>query len=119
MTPELIDMLGKLARAGWRFSYPRDDAGQIIAGYGVWVWPGGWWDGLTLHAENDALAFRADPEGMVTWHRHGTTLEMAHALLDLPRPGERNAPHLCTGRRAPDLRLPPGSALALVNALAS
>ena len=95
-----LDALSRLTRSGWVFTYPRDDAGDIIAGYAVRMWPGGWWDGLIVHAEHECEAFRVDPDNALTWRRDGTVVDMAAAVTALPAPGERLAPSLATSARA-------------------
>ncbi|GAA4434917.1 hypothetical protein ACFQV2_27740 [Actinokineospora soli] len=94
---DALDALTRLTRAGWVFTYPRDDTGGIIAGYAVRLWPGGWWDGLILHAEHECEAIRVDPDNALTWRRDGTVVDMVAAVAELPAPGERLAPSLATG----------------------
>ena len=86
MAVSALAALGALSRAGWVFNYPRDDRGEVIAGYAVRMWPGGWWDGLILHSEDRCEAMRVDPSDVLTWQREGTVVDVVAALTGLPAP---------------------------------
>lgn len=84
--------------AGWRFlPVEVDDQGptQLDAAR---VWPGGWRDAIRVRSATDALGLRMQVENReITWERTGTLAEVVEALLVLPVPGTRLAPHLAIG----------------------
>lgn len=104
-----LALLVDLRDAGWSFIHRRSDQGveQIDA---FRAWPTNCLDAISVRSATDANGLRTitDEQGIV-WQRTGTLDEVVHGLLELPRPGARNAPHLVVAR-APRLWMPNGGA---------
>lgn len=108
--PELA-LLIDLVDASWLFIHRRDDEGvdQIDA---FRAWPTGHLDAISVRSPTDANGLRTltDENGIV-WQRMGTLREVVHGLLELPAPGDPNAPYLVKGH-APRLWTPSHGGMA-------
>lgn len=101
--PELRSLVDLRRGGDWAFTaVVRHRA--VVSLHGVRTWPGGWADALGLLYTTDAQAVRTNRHGETVWKRDGGLVEVIGALLELPPPHARTAPHLAIGT-AP-LRIP-------------
>jgi len=103
--PELAQVV-LIRDAGWKFlPVEVDDNGPIQLDASR-VWPDGWRDAIRVRSATDALGIRMRVEHhVIVWECTGTLAEVVGALLALPTPGTRLAPHLSIGA-APAPRRP-------------
>ena len=101
--PELQSLVDLQRAGGWEFTAVVLDR-AVVSLHGVRTWPGGWADALGLLYTTDAQAVRTNRHGETVWKRDGGLVEVIGALLELPPPHARTAPHLAIGT-AP-LRIP-------------
>lgn len=91
--PELWRLLDLREGGHWCFQ-PVLLNSQLKLVTGARVWLGGWSDAIAIRDLKDAKGFRCDPEGWTVWNREGGLMDVLDGLLELPAPGERNAPRL-------------------------
>lgn len=85
----------------WRFvSHEKD--GRPVHLDGFLCWPHEITDAISIHSETNAYGVRTTgDERDIVWTRTGSLDQVVDGLLELPAPGEPNAPRLVIGRSQP------------------
>lgn len=99
--PRLRD-LQTLVDLHWKFINHRDPDGKPLHLDGFLCWPdGSTTDALSVHSETNAFGVRTVGDGDIVWKRTGTLTDVIEGLLELPAPGEPNAPRLVIANGSP------------------
>jgi hypothetical protein len=99
LPPELEALIG-LQNAGWRIAPVRDKDGEVTRVDGMHVMPdpfdldADWVEVVMVLDAANAKGLRQNPDGEVVWAREGDVVDVVNGFLDLPKPGEPNAPRL-------------------------
>ncbi|MBV8933329.1 MAG: hypothetical protein JOZ47_14065 [Kutzneria sp.] len=102
--PELAELV-RLRDAGMQFVPIPDTDGRIAELAGFHGWPSGPVDAIRVRSPYDAVALRISRDERILWETSGTLCDVVAALLALPAPADRSAPHLSLGS-GPDLWIP-------------
>lgn len=108
LPPELWALL-ELRKAGWRITpvITRDQesgAEEVsrVDGMRVHADPfqpeADWVDVIMVQSDTDAKGLRQNPNDETVWLREGSVVDVVAGFLDLPKPGEPNAPCLVISR---------------------
>ena len=102
--PRLAGLRAMVER-GWKF-FIREADGRLLQVDGFYCWPQDITDAIAIHSETNACGCRTHgDEHDIVWKQTGTVADVIDGLLELPAPGEPNAPHLVRGA-APRLWTP-------------
>lgn len=98
--PPELNALIELKNAGWRLTPVRAENGEVIRVDGMHVMPdphdpeADWVEVLMVLDAANVKGLRQNPDGDVVWAREGDLVDVVAGFLDLPKPGEPNAPRL-------------------------
>jgi hypothetical protein len=100
LLPPELNALVELRDAGWRITPVRAEDGEVTRVDGMHVMPdpfnpdADWVEVLMVLDAANAKGLRQNPDGEVVWAREGDLVDVVDGFLDLPKPGEPNAPRL-------------------------